>query len=114
MGFGDFSTICTKASIPVCALVGHQSINGGHGIQANCYSRTIELANTLIFQAANDFMHILALIMTVVMIIHVRSKFTAVGMLGAKPGASPPIRDFNANNLQVEKKSPNSSTYTWP
>ncbi|KAF2646369.1 chitin synthase export chaperone [Massarina eburnea CBS 473.64] len=79
MGFGDFSTICTKASIPMCALVGHQAINGGTGIQATCYSRTIELANTLIFQAANDFMHILALIMTVVMIIHVRSKFTAVG-----------------------------------
>jgi hypothetical protein len=81
MGFGDFSTICTKAAIPLCALVGRQEINGGAGIQTNCYSRTIEIANTLIFQAANDFMHILALIMTVVMIIHVRSKFTAVGKL---------------------------------
>ncbi|KAJ4295038.1 Chitin synthase, class 7 [Kalmusia sp. IMI 367209] len=79
MGFGDFTTICTKVSIPLCALVGHQEISGSRGIQAACYSRTIELANTLIFQAANDFMHILALVMTVVMIIHVRSKFTAVG-----------------------------------
>ncbi|KAF1921549.1 chitin synthase export chaperone [Ampelomyces quisqualis] len=79
MGFGDFSTLCSKAAIPLCALVGEQLINGGAGIQTNCYSRTIEMANTLIFQAANDFMHILALIMTVVMIIHVRSKFTAVG-----------------------------------
>ena len=81
MGFGDFSSICVKTSIPLCALVGHQSLNGGAGIQASCYSRTIEIANTLIFQAANDFMHILALVMTVVMIIHVRSKFTAVGTL---------------------------------
>lgn len=80
MGFGDFTTLCAKASIPLCALVGHQEINGGAGIQTECYARTIEIANTLIFQAANDFMHILALIMTVVMIIHVRSKFTAVGM----------------------------------
>lgn len=80
MGFGDFTTLCAKASIPLCALVGHQEINGGAGIQTKCYARTIEIANTLIFQAANDFMHILALIMTVVMIIHVRSKFTAVGM----------------------------------
>ena len=79
MGFGDFTTICKKVSIPMCALVGHQDISGGRGIQAECYSRTIELANTLIFQTANDFMHILALVMTVVMIIHVRSKFTAVG-----------------------------------
>lgn len=85
MGFGDFSTICTKTAIPLCSLVGPlSSISGNTGIQANCYSRTIELANTLIFQAANDFMHILALIMTVVMIIHVRSKFTAVGMLGVQ------------------------------
>jgi hypothetical protein len=80
MGFGDFSTICVKAAIPLCALVGKQDISGGAGIQTGCYSRTIEIANTLIFQVANDFMHILAMIMTVVMIIHVRSKFTAVGM----------------------------------
>ncbi|KAF2468968.1 uncharacterized protein BDR25DRAFT_289976 [Lindgomyces ingoldianus] len=80
MGFGDFTTICDKTAIPLCALVGPPSqINNGTGIQASCYSRTIELANTIIFQGANDFMHILALIMTVVMIIHVRSKFTAVG-----------------------------------
>ncbi|KAF2281078.1 uncharacterized protein EI97DRAFT_491111 [Westerdykella ornata] len=80
MGFGDFMTICTKAAIPLCPLVGPPSqIAGASGIQARCYSRTIELANTIIFQGANDFMHILALIMTVIMIIHVRSKFTAVG-----------------------------------
>jgi hypothetical protein len=85
MGIGDFSTICVKTSIPLCALVGHQQLNGGTGIQASCYSRTIEVANTLIFQAANDFMHILALVMTVVMIIHVRSKFTAVGMWRSAP-----------------------------
>jgi len=39
----------------------------------------MELANTIIFEAAAGFTHILALIMTVIMIIHVRSKFTAVG-----------------------------------
>lgn len=80
MGFGDFQTICSKAAIPLCALVGHQDINGGVGIQTRCFSRTIELANTLIFEPANDFVHIAAMIMTVIMIIHVRSKFTAVGM----------------------------------
>ncbi|CAA9959446.1 hypothetical protein CFE70_002880 [Pyrenophora teres f. teres 0-1] len=79
MGFGDFQSICEKASIPICALVGSQQINHGVGIQTRCYARTIELANTLIFEVANDFVHIMALIMTVIMIIHVRSKFTAVG-----------------------------------
>ncbi|KAJ9637745.1 Chitin synthase, class 7 [Coniosporium tulheliwenetii] len=80
MGFGDFSTICEKTAIPLCSLVGPPSaITGAAGIQPTCYSRTIELANTIIFQGATDFMHILALIMTAIMIIHVRSKFTAVG-----------------------------------
>ncbi|KAF2202557.1 chitin synthase export chaperone [Delitschia confertaspora ATCC 74209] len=80
MGISDFQTICEKAAIPLCAVVGPPSaINGDSGIQATCYARTIELANTLIFEGANDFVHIIALIMTVIMIIHVRSKFTAVG-----------------------------------
>ena len=83
MGVTDFTSICEKTAIPLCALVGPKNpINQlTTGIQATCYSRTIELANTLIFQGANDFMHILALVMTIIMIIHVRSKFTAVGKL---------------------------------
>ncbi|KAI9841511.1 MAG: Chitin synthase, class 7 [Thelocarpon superellum] len=80
MGFGDFMTICRKTAVPLCALVGPPSnIAGGSGIQPNCYARSIELANTIIFQGGTDFMHIIALIMTAIMIIHVRSKFTAVG-----------------------------------
>ena len=46
---------------------------------ATCYARSIEVANNIIFEAATDFMHILALAMTSIMILHVRSKFTAVG-----------------------------------
>ncbi|CAD6568073.1 MAG: Chitin synthase, class 7 [Alectoria sarmentosa] len=49
------------------------------GIQAICYARSIELANTIIFEAATDFIHILALGMAAIMVLHVRSKFTAVG-----------------------------------
>ncbi|KAF1815041.1 chitin synthase export chaperone [Eremomyces bilateralis CBS 781.70] len=80
MGFGDFTTLCEKTGLPLCTLIGPPSkISTSAGIQATCYSRSIELANTVIFQGANDFMHILALIMTSIMIIHVRSKFTAVG-----------------------------------
>jgi hypothetical protein len=80
MGFGDFTTICSKAPLPLCALVGPPSpITGETGIQATCYARGIDLANTTIFEAATDFMHILALAMTAIMILHVRSKFTAVG-----------------------------------
>ncbi|KAF2835400.1 chitin synthase export chaperone [Patellaria atrata CBS 101060] len=80
MGFGDFTTICSKVALPLCSLVGPPSaISGRVGIQAKCYARTIELANTLIFQGAVGFTHIAAMCMLAIMIIHVRSKFTAVG-----------------------------------
>ena len=80
MGFGDFTWICTRSPFPVCSLVGPTSpLSGTTGIDTLCYARSVQLANTIIFEAATDFMHILAMVMTAIMIIHVRSKFTAVG-----------------------------------
>ncbi|EPS25800.1 Chitin synthase export chaperone [Penicillium oxalicum] len=80
MGFGDFNSICEKTPLPLCLLVGPaSSISGATGIISNCYARNIEVANTVIFEGAASFMHILALAMTVIMILHIRSKFTAVG-----------------------------------
>jgi chitin synthase III-like protein len=82
MGFGDFQAQCAQAALPLCRLIGPQSkISGATGMQAMCYARSVEIANTLIFQGATGFVHILALVMTAIMIIHVRSKYTAVGML---------------------------------
>jgi hypothetical protein len=81
MAFGQFDWICTQAAIPLCSVVGAiTTVEFGIGIEADCYARNIELANTIIFQGATSFMHIIALLMTVIMILHVRSKFTAVGM----------------------------------
>ncbi|CAL5871137.1 uncharacterized protein PFLUO_LOCUS5383 [Penicillium psychrofluorescens] len=80
MGFGQFDSICQKAALPLCSLVGPPStISGSTGIISNCYARNIELANTIIFEGAASFIHIIALGMTVIMILHIRSKFTAVG-----------------------------------
>lgn len=88
MGFGDFELICRKTPLPLCSLVGPpSSIQGSAGILPKCYARNIELANTIIFEGAADFMHILALGMTAVMILHVRSKFTAVGRFSRTMGA---------------------------
>ncbi|KAK0257295.1 Chitin synthase, class 7 [Friedmanniomyces endolithicus] len=79
-GFGDFSSICAKTPLPLCPLIGPTNpITGTHYTQSRCYARAVEVANTIIFEGAAGFAHILALIMTVIMIIHVRSKFTAVG-----------------------------------
>lgn len=79
-GFGDFTSICHTAPLPLCASVGPILKAVGHvGIEPNCYARNIELANTIIFEGAASVMHIVALVMTIIMILHVRSKFTAVG-----------------------------------
>ncbi|CAJ2506697.1 Uu.00g078830.m01.CDS01 [Anthostomella pinea] len=79
-GFGDFTDICHTAPLPLCPSVGPiTSISSGVGIETDCFARNIELANTIIFQGASSFMHIIALVMTVVMILHIRGKFTAVG-----------------------------------
>ncbi|EHA50560.1 chitin synthase export chaperone [Pyricularia oryzae 70-15] len=76
-GFGDFTSLCQMAPLPLCSNVG--KVNNIIGIEPNCYARSIELANTIIFQGAASAMHIVALCMTVVMVLHVRGKFTAVG-----------------------------------
>lgn len=79
-GFGDFTSLCEMAPLPLCANVGPaSSLSGSSGIDPDCYARNIELANTIIFQGASSFMHIIALGMTVIMILHIRGKFTAVG-----------------------------------
>jgi hypothetical protein len=80
MGFGNFTEICTRAAVPLCSVVGGIStIAGAHGVEADCYARNIDVANTIIFQGATCIIHIIALVMSVIMILHIRSKFTAVG-----------------------------------
>jgi len=72
--FGSFDDICQTAALVICPLVG-----ADQGIEPTCYSRNVEIAGTLIFQPATAFVHIVAIIMTGIMIYHVRSKYTAVG-----------------------------------
>lgn len=72
--FGDFNSICEKVALTVCPLVG-----AVEGIEPTCYSRNVELAGTLIFQPATIIIHVIALIMTSIMIYHIKSKYTAVG-----------------------------------
>lgn len=77
--FGDFRSICENAPLPLCATIGDSDELARGGIEADCYARNIELANTIIFEGATSVIHILAILMTIIMILHVRSKFTAVG-----------------------------------
>jgi hypothetical protein len=70
----DFNSICEKVALTVCPLVGAEE-----GIEPTCYSRNVEIAGTLIFQPATIIIHIISLIMTSIMIYHIKSKYTAVG-----------------------------------
>lgn len=70
--FGSFDYFCDKVSLNICPLVGEK-------VMPECYSRNLEINNVLIFQGATLFMGFIALIMTIIMIFHIKSKYTAVG-----------------------------------
>jgi len=90
--FGSFDEICETAALVICPLIGNQ------GVEPTCYSRNVDLGGTLLFQpcasafsfcsngtekvfgfTATVFVHVVAIIMTIIMILHIRSKYTAVG-----------------------------------
>jgi len=73
--FGSYDKICASAPLLLCPLLGKD----GTGIEATCYSRNVEVGGEMIFQPATSFIHIVALIMTIIMVLHIRSKYTAVG-----------------------------------
>jgi len=72
--FGSFDAICETAALVICPLIGSD-----HGIEPTCYSRNVEISGKLLFQPSTMFVHVVALIMTAIMIYHIRSKYTAVG-----------------------------------
>ncbi|KJA20881.1 hypothetical protein HYPSUDRAFT_769137 [Hypholoma sublateritium FD-334 SS-4] len=72
--FGSFTGICETAALVICPLVGT-----AQGVEPKCYSRNVDVGGTLIFQPSTCFVHIVAIIMTAIMILHIRSKYTAVG-----------------------------------
>lgn len=74
ISFGSFDSICQTAALVICPLIG-----SSQGIEPSCYSRNVEISGTLIFQPSTCFVHIVAIIMTAIMIFHIRSKYTAVG-----------------------------------
>ncbi|KAJ3293202.1 Chitin synthase, class 7 [Borealophlyctis nickersoniae] len=72
--FGSFDYICNQIALSFCPLVGPDT-----GVEPSCYSRNIEIGGTLIFEPATLVIHLIALVMTGIMIYHIKSKYTAVG-----------------------------------
>ncbi|PVU90813.1 hypothetical protein BB559_004435 [Furculomyces boomerangus] len=75
MKFGSYDEVCSRIQMAVCLLVGESSF----GIKPECYARNIEVGGLIIFQAATLIVNIIAIIMTFIMIWHVKTKYTAVG-----------------------------------
>ncbi|KAI5951835.1 CHS7 [Candida jiufengensis] len=83
MAFGSFDTICNKTSLPLCSVIGaiNQSASFQRGIVPQCYARSVELANTMIFQIGNAFVHFGGLIIFLIIIFNMRAKYTAIGRI---------------------------------
>lgn len=81
MAFGSFKSICQNTGLPLCSVVG--SVNSSSafsaGIVAQCYARPVEIANTMIFQVGNAFIHFGALLVILMIIFNIRAKYTAIG-----------------------------------
>ncbi|KAJ3302205.1 Chitin synthase, class 7 [Kappamyces sp. JEL0829] len=74
--FGSFDYFCNQIPLALCPLVGGPN---GEGMESQCYSRNIDINGFLVFEPAVLIMHLITLAMTVIMIAHVRFKYTAVG-----------------------------------
>ncbi|CDO93634.1 unnamed protein product [Kluyveromyces dobzhanskii CBS 2104] len=94
MVFGDFSTICQRTPLPLCSVVKSAKqmlltndtvIQNSSadiidlGILPVCYARSIDVANTMIFEIGNAFINILAFFLLMFIIYNVRRKVTAIG-----------------------------------
>lgn len=82
MPFGDFTAICEKTPLPLCTLVkpllAPDASSFFSGILPKCYARSVNLANTLIFEIGTSFMNIGNLIILLMIIYLVRLRYTSV------------------------------------
>lgn len=76
LSFGSFDYFCNQVGLVLCPLVGGQQ---GTGMEASCYSRNIDINGFLLFEPSVLVLHVVAMVMTGIMIAHVKFKYTAVG-----------------------------------
>lgn len=74
VAFGSFDSLCSVSGLTLCPLVGPTG-----GIEPVCYARNIELGSQLLFEPSVLVIHALTLVMTIIMIIHISGKYTAIG-----------------------------------
>lgn len=74
MKFGSFDDICRQVSLTVCPLLGSDG-----GLSPDCFARNIDIGGFIIFQSPTLLIHLTSLLMTAIMLYHIKSKYTAVG-----------------------------------
>lgn len=94
MAYGDFAEICLKTPLPLCSVVkstSHMILSNATrmhnfgpthmkvGILPQCYARSIDVANTVIFGIGNAFVNIGALLVILIIMYNIRQKYTAIG-----------------------------------
>ncbi|CCC69630.1 hypothetical protein NCAS_0D00490 [Naumovozyma castellii] len=94
MGISDFAQMCSRTPLPLCSVVKStthfilsnstniHNFDPQHldvGILPRCYARSIDLANTVIFDVGNAFINIGALGVLLIILYNVRQKYTAIG-----------------------------------
>ncbi|GMM36283.1 Chs7 protein [Saccharomycopsis crataegensis] len=79
MTFGNMSEVCEHATVPLCNLISSGDDLFKTGVVPKCYARSIYVANTVIFQVGTTIINIGALILIVLILFNIRSKFTAIG-----------------------------------
>lgn len=86
MAFGDFAEVCRKAPLPLCTLItplgqSQQQTDATAaftGVLPLCYARTVDLANTLIFEVGTAFMNIGNLVVLLMITYLIRQRYTSV------------------------------------
>lgn len=82
MAYGDFELLCHRANIPLCPLVGPYDgtvTAFGQGVLPRCYARSIDLANTLVFNVGNVFLQFGTFVVLAIIVYNSYQKYTAVG-----------------------------------
>lgn len=82
MTFGDFEAICKRAPLPLCTLINPLNKDLSEvvftGVLPKCYARSVNLANTLIFEIGTAFINIANLVILLLIIYFVRQRYTSV------------------------------------
>ncbi|EGV63653.1 hypothetical protein CANTEDRAFT_114692 [Yamadazyma tenuis ATCC 10573] len=81
MTFGSFEELCKHTSLPLCSVISTSNSTSEftRGVLPQCYSRSVELANTMIFSVGNAFIHFATLGVLLIILFNVRAKYTAIG-----------------------------------